>query len=278
MRRFRHTVEKAPSQFGWGVPVWNIGSTQRDGRVRVEVIDDGLEPSYECSARIQKILYQKLEPTGYNGKSVSQETQNFYFEEFKKFFVWKQEDDIIHDGWLTSARRKYSEVVSVARSNWEKNKKQDTRIGKNVYASWIKFWESKKFQKLKFSLSAPTADQLFYETHTRHVKKKKNFIGEGDDIMDDESEDEEEVVWIDKKSQQTYETFLKLRELHEAAGQPVDNNALFLEAVGGLDKKKRVYGVGSSKRIFYQSKNKSCTSSFAFAGEEENQRLKRQLL
>lgn len=64
--------------------------------------------------------------------------------------MWKQEDDIIHDGWLTSAKRKYSEVVSVARSNWEKNKKQDTRIGKNVYASWIKFWESKKFQKLSF--------------------------------------------------------------------------------------------------------------------------------
>ncbi|KAL8113773.1 hypothetical protein AgCh_020898 [Apium graveolens] len=94
----------------------------------------------------------------------------------------------------------------------------------------------------------------------------------------DESEDEEEVVWIDKKSQQTYETFLKLRELHEATGQPVDNNALFLEAVGGLDKKKRVYGVGSSKRLFYRSMNKPCTSSFAFAGEEENQRLKRQLL
>ncbi|XP_074328062.1 uncharacterized protein LOC141665973 [Apium graveolens] len=242
---------------------FGTSAPHRDGRVRVEVIDDVLEPSYECSARIRKIFYQNLEPGGYNWKSVSQETQRFYFEEFKKFFVWKQEDCIINDGWLANARRKYSEVISVAHSNWEKNKKEDIRIGKNIYVGWIEFWKYEEFQKLSLiqknnrhsevdglhsthtSGSAshrllatrlkiqykrvPTADQLFYETHTRH-----------------------------------------------ATGQPVDNNALFLEAVGGLDKKKKVYGVGLSKRLFYPSNNKPCMSSFA--GEEENQRLKRQLI
>ncbi|XP_063940803.1 uncharacterized protein LOC135149310 [Daucus carota subsp. sativus] len=82
------------------------------------------------------------------------------------------------------------------------------------------------------------------------------------------------VIWVDKKSQQTYETFLTLCELHEKAGEPVDKNAIFLQAAGGVDKKKRVYGVGSSQSLFYRSKTIPCSSSFADA---ENQKLQEEL-
>lgn len=53
-------------------------------------------------------------------------------------------------------------------------------------------------------------------------------------------------------------TILKLCELHEKAGHPVDKNAIFREAVGRVDKKKRVYGVGSSKIIFCRPTIISC--------------------
>lgn len=121
----------------------------------------------------------------------------------------------------------------------------------------------------------PTADEIFYLTHTRRVKKKKNVIGEaGENDIDDE---DVEIVWVDKKSQQIYETFLQLREQQEKSGKPVDRNALFLEVVGGPDKKNRVYGVGSSQSLFYQLPTIMPFTPFS-ATEEDNQLLKDQLI
>ncbi|KAK1394552.1 hypothetical protein POM88_013608 [Heracleum sosnowskyi] len=185
--------------------------------------------------------------------SISEETQIFYFAEFKKYFAWKQSDAVIYKGWLTNARRKYSEFVSVARSNWERYNRRDNRISLNVYLSWVEFWRTENFQK-KSSIQKsnrrsgvdgrpsthtsgsashrtvaarakvqkvhykrePTADLIFYLTHTKRVKTKKNPIAEAiENGMNDEdvevAEDAEddgnvEVVWIDKKSQKIYHT------------------------------------------------------------------------
>ncbi|KAK1373174.1 hypothetical protein POM88_029367 [Heracleum sosnowskyi] len=147
--------------------------------------------------------------------------------------------------WLANARRKYSEVVSIARGNWENHNRRDNRIGLDVYLSWVEFWRTEDFKK-KSSIQKsnrssgvegrpsthtsgsashrtvaarvkvqykrdPTADEVFYLTHTRRVKKKKNPIVEAREIgLDDEDveggEDDEnfEVVWVDKKSQRIY--------------------------------------------------------------------------
>ncbi|KAK1352048.1 hypothetical protein POM88_053762 [Heracleum sosnowskyi] len=229
---------------------WDIGLEQGDGRVRLEVIKGTLEPSNVCSKRNRLIMYERLEPTGYNWKCVSKETKDFYFEEFKKYFVWRQSDAVIYKGWLANARRKYSEVVSIARGNWENHNRRDNRIGLDVYLSWVEFWKTDDFKK-KSSIQKsnrcsgvdgrpsthtsgsashrivaarvkvqykrdPTADEIFYLTHTRRVKKKKNPIAEAREIgLDDEDveggEDDEnfEVVWVDQKSQRIYSTALR---------------------------------------------------------------------
>ncbi|XP_074380847.1 uncharacterized protein LOC141721694 [Apium graveolens] len=251
-------------------------------------------------------MYERLEPEGYNWKSISEETQSFYFEEFKKYFVWRQSDKIIYDGWKDCTRNKYSELVSVARSNWEKYNRRDKRIDKNVYLKWVEYWKILKFQtkcviqkknyrsgvdghpSTHTSGSAshrtvaarykiqhkrePTADVLFYMTHTRNVRLDGDIEDNGMDDEDGENGEEFEVVWVDKKSQQIYETFLVLCEQQEKSGELVDRNALFLKAVGGPDEKNRVYGLGSSQSIFYKPKTMHYPSSFAT--EEENQQLK----
>ena len=53
----------------------------------------------------------------------------------------------------------------------------------------------------------------------------------------------------------------------------MDKNALFLNAVGGPDKRNRVYGVGSSQSNFYRSATMPCTSTV----DEENEELKNKL-
>ncbi|KAK1359813.1 hypothetical protein POM88_044287 [Heracleum sosnowskyi] len=162
-----------------------------------------------------------------------------------KYFVWRQSDAVIYKGWLANARRKYSEVVSIARGNWENHNRRDNRIGLDVYLSWVEFWKTDDFKK-KSSIQKsnrcsgvdgrlsthtsgstshrivaarvkvqykrdPTTDEIFYLTHTRRVKKKKNPIAESREIgLDDEDvdgdEDDEnfEVVWVDQKSQRIY--------------------------------------------------------------------------
>lgn len=92
-------------------------------------------------------MYEQLEPTGYNWKSVSKSTNDFYFEEFKKYFVWRQSDAIIYNDWLANAKRKYSELVSNARSHWEYHNKRDNRVCMNVYLSWVEFWKTTEFKK-----------------------------------------------------------------------------------------------------------------------------------
>lgn len=123
----------------------------------------------------------------------------------------------------------------MARFNWEYHKKRDNRIGMKVYLSWVEFWKTSNFQtksliqksnrrsgvdgrpsthtsgsashktlaarlKLQYKRE-PTADEVSHEAHIRHLKKKKNLIGEaGENGMDDEDEDGE-TIWIDKRSQ-----------------------------------------------------------------------------
>lgn len=96
---------------------WIVGSTHSDGRLRVDVIDDILEPSNTCAHKITAIIYERLEPTGFNWKTVTNVTQDFYFEEFKKYFVWRPQlsDRVLFDAWLKSARRRYSDICYSAR-------------------------------------------------------------------------------------------------------------------------------------------------------------------
>ncbi|KAK1354708.1 hypothetical protein POM88_047964 [Heracleum sosnowskyi] len=222
---------------------WNLGSIHSDGREVVEGIKKILEPSNKVSAKNREIMFEQLEPTGYNWKSVSKSTQDFYWEEFKKYYVWRQSDAIVYKGWLDYARRNWVEFWKTTAFN------QKSAIQKSNRRSGVGGQPSSHTSgsashrtvaarmKIQYKCE-PTADQLFKLTHTRRVKKKKNLIGvDGEDCEDVE---EVETTWIDKKSQQIYETFLALCEQHKEAGLPVDKNALFLEATRGPDKKKRV--------------------------------------
>lgn len=63
-------------------------------------------------------------------------------------------------------------------------------------------------QKLQFKRD-PTVDEVFYYAHTRRLKKKKNLIIDAEENdMDDEDDEDVEVIWIDKKNQQIYVSFI----------------------------------------------------------------------
>ncbi|KAK1391356.1 hypothetical protein POM88_010412 [Heracleum sosnowskyi] len=59
----------------------------------------------------------------------------------------------------------------------------------------------------------PTADEVFFEAHTRHLKKRKYLIGEAGEISMDDEDEEDEVIWIDKKSQKKYHLSILVLDL-----------------------------------------------------------------
>ncbi|KAK1365020.1 hypothetical protein POM88_040581 [Heracleum sosnowskyi] len=73
---------------------WKVGTIHDDGRIRVEVIEGVLEPSNNCSKQITNIMHERLEPKGFAWKSVSKDTKQFYFEEFKKWYMKHGEKEL----------------------------------------------------------------------------------------------------------------------------------------------------------------------------------------
>ncbi|KAK1387559.1 hypothetical protein POM88_015737 [Heracleum sosnowskyi] len=90
--------------------LWRVGGMHYDGRQQIGVIKGLLKPSGKCSTRTRAIMYERLEPRGFTWKEVSKEAKQFYFKEFKKWFVWRQPDNVIYIAWLKSAAQRYTDL------------------------------------------------------------------------------------------------------------------------------------------------------------------------
>ncbi|KAL1805668.1 hypothetical protein ACET3Z_028736 [Daucus carota] len=101
-------------------PYWEVGSMHDDGRMRIEVICGLLEPSGRCARVITDSISERQDPDGFNWKAVSKEVKAFYFDEFKKSCVWRQDDKVIYKAWAKKAATRYSNFCCDARGKWEK--------------------------------------------------------------------------------------------------------------------------------------------------------------
>ncbi|KAK1369544.1 hypothetical protein POM88_035636 [Heracleum sosnowskyi] len=201
--------------------VWEVGTMHTDGRLCIEVIKGLLEPSCKCSHQITSIMHERLEPTGFTWKTVSKDTKEFYFEEFKKWFVWKQPDNIMYKAFLKNAAIRYKDLRSRARAHWETKPELSNRIGRDA-------------EKWKRN---PSPIEVFEHLHTKN---------------------HDNVTYIDKKSAAIAENIKTLRAERSkpadglSVPQPVNEIMLYYDAIGGRNKRNRVYGIGSSVDIFYE--------------------------
>ncbi|KAK1389980.1 hypothetical protein POM88_018158 [Heracleum sosnowskyi] len=255
--------------------VWKVGSMHNDGRLQVEIIRGVLQPSGKCSSMTSGIMHERLEPMGFTWKEVSEETKKFYFEEFKKYVVWREPEHLVYAAWLKSAPQRYTNLRCKARQLWEAGRLSN-RIGQNVWKSWIANWKSPEFQaksKIKKSnrKGGVDGDGPYPPTHTGGSKshssyaadlaekyKRKPYASEVHTYVHTKGHDEK--TWVDEKSAKIFEKLKVLRVEHSqpiegSIPQPVDENQLFYEAVGGRNKRNRIYGIGSSHDIFYESRS-----------------------
>ena len=65
----------------------------------------------------------------------------------QKWFVWRQENNVVYKAWLKSAALRYSSICCEARALWEKKGNPKNKIGMNVWLSWVEYWKTPEFKK-----------------------------------------------------------------------------------------------------------------------------------
>ncbi|XP_017217259.1 uncharacterized protein LOC108194834 [Daucus carota subsp. sativus] len=101
----------------------------------------------------------------------------------------------------------------------------------------------------------PTPADIYLLTHT--VKQDKK-------------------TFVTKKAEQVYKRVVEIREELsapiEGSDEPrvVDEDKIFLEAAGGLDKKNRVYGMGSLQSVIYGPGTSGSVTTSRYRGSNSN--------
>ncbi|KAK1364304.1 hypothetical protein POM88_039865 [Heracleum sosnowskyi] len=186
--------------------VWKVGSMHNDGRLKVEIIRGVLQPSGKCSSMTSGIMYERLEPRGFTWKEVSEETKKFYFEEFK-IEDWKSPE--------FQAKSKIKKSNRMGGVDGDGPYPPTHTGGSKSHSSYVAYLAEKYKRKLN-------ANDVYSYVHTK---------------------DHDEKTWVDEKSANVFEKLKTLRAERSqpiegsSIPQPVDENQLFYEAVGGRNKK-----------------------------------------
>lgn len=62
---------------------------------------------------ITKITKTRIDPAGSSWKKMTDETKEFYFEEFRKAYHWEEGMEVrVKEAWHTKASKRYSDILS----------------------------------------------------------------------------------------------------------------------------------------------------------------------
>ncbi|KAK1357992.1 hypothetical protein POM88_051248 [Heracleum sosnowskyi] len=244
--------------------------------------------NWKTDHQITNIMHERLEPTGYTWKTVSKDTKEFYFEEFKKWFVWKQPDNIMYKAFFKNAAIRYKDLRSRARAHWETKPELSNKIGRDVWLSWIEEWKTpecrakseKKRQNRRGGVddgdypATHTGGSASGRTHTARLAEKWKRNPSPIEVFEHlHTKNHDKVTYIDKKSAAIAENIKTLRAERSkpvdgsSVPQPVDDLMLYYDTIGGRNKRNRIYGIGSSVDIFYEPNG---NTSYHFSSLEPN--------
>ncbi|XP_057797434.1 uncharacterized protein LOC131013385 [Salvia miltiorrhiza] len=245
-------------------------SNSSTGRIMLTITPQGKIYQYEYVPKAcTRIFRQVRNPNGFNWKATHDDVKNLYFMEFKKHFMW---DDSIKQAvkldFMKIAARRYKDFVyEIKMAKDDPNKGRPPFIHEREWPDWLSYWRSEAVVKKsetakKCRMSEPEGPGT---GQVKHKGGSKSTLQIADEIAKKKGVDPNqcfydayEVLHVNKDGSYTdprFETVgRKIEELREQQSQPVDGSTepqevdmakIYLEAVGGLDKKKRLFGVGS---------------------------------
>ncbi|XP_057793214.1 uncharacterized protein LOC131009825 [Salvia miltiorrhiza] len=263
------------------VPTEASEATQT-GRTTLIIKYGKLHPLGMVPSVVTKIFKQVQNPEGYSWKLTPLSVKTAYFEEFKKHFTWDAAiESAVYKLWHACAARRYSDFVHDIK---ERRSKRPPFIHEDHWPNWNKYWDSDEV-KAKSEIAkkcrmseplGPGTGQAKHKGGSRSILQYAEEVGKRKGVEPTEClYDAYEILhknkdgtYTDERSRRIGE---KVQDIVVSQSQTVDDdsdppeidmNKVYVEAVGGLDKKKRMFGVGGLAASLRSSEQSSGTSQF----------------
>nr|GMC48952.1 uncharacterized protein LOC109156624 [Ipomoea batatas] len=186
----------------------------------------------------------------------SVDTVEFYWEEFKKSFDWDDaKTTLVYNAWEMKAKIRYADYISRLRKN-----SRPVYISPEIWTKWNEVWNSeegkKKTELAKKNRRGGVLNGVAQSTHTTgstpHVKVAAQLEGQlghypsyYELFKHTHTKQHDGETFIVEKAKQIHEQVATQRDMLTGTGEQVDDNQLYYDVVGGHDKKRRIYGLGS---------------------------------
>ncbi|XP_023730883.2 uncharacterized protein LOC111878594 [Lactuca sativa] len=221
-----------------------------------------LMPPGPCAHVISQSFKQRVDPEGYDWTQVSKEMRELYWEEFQKKCCWDETiDSLVRKAWARKVTQSYRQYLFNMRS--PKRKKhgfKPAHISQEVWNSCQLKWNTEEY-KLKSKQNKKNrrnsvADGVAKPTHNAgtacHLKIAFDFkrkLGHepphSELFLYTHTKNHVKVTFTNEKDRQIHAAYIEKREELEAKGVEFEEDKLFYAVVGGHDKKRRLYGLGS---------------------------------
>ncbi|PWA57863.1 hypothetical protein CTI12_AA405410 [Artemisia annua] len=267
----------------------NVIVTNSSPRSNVESSQNLLENSSQCSRVITRIFKERIDDGERNRfdlmgsyllaasdwRKVQQDTKNFYFEEFKKHYVWEPATETqVRTAWESKASERYTDFLRDIRRKMIK----PIFISQDTWAGFVGYWDTPEYKGKRETNSQNRLKGDGPSTHTggsvsyrEYAKKLETTLKRPPNPFElfvyTHTKNHDETTFIDKKAKTINDNVLRLREAHEAnhaegeSSQLVNESALYYEAVGGV-KKRNVYGLGSQALAYYPNTSTRTSATY----------------
>ncbi|XP_021612949.1 uncharacterized protein LOC110615416 [Manihot esculenta] len=196
-------------------------------RPYISLVNSVMQPSDPIARRITLIFKEKLVADGFCWKNLPEEVKEFYWQEFKKHFLWEEAiEQLMKIAWRKKAAERYRSLMCSVRNGKEKR----LSLTEGVMDACNPLGGKSETGGQSAGPSRHCGGSI---SQYRHQQQMDRFLTL-----------KEQASQIDNDSSQA---------------SYIDEAQLYFEAVGG-EKKRRVYDLGSQASVFFPNKTSASTS------------------
>ncbi|XP_043804434.1 uncharacterized protein LOC122721304 [Manihot esculenta] len=260
-------------------------------RPHISLVNSIMQPSDPIARRITLIFKEKLVADGYCWKNIPEEVKEFYWQEFKKDFLWEEAiEQLMKIAWRKKAAKRYRSLMCSVRNGKEKR----LSLTEGVMDAWQSAWGAteykEKCKKFSNNRKSETGGQgvgpsrhcggsISQYRHQEHMRERLGRDPLPHELFEATHKKKGTSEFVDARSKAIHDRFLTLKEQasqtdnNSSQASRIDEAQLYFEAVGG-EKKRRVYGLGSQASVFFPNKTFASTS---FTSAQQNQDLQNEM-
>ncbi|XP_021616559.1 uncharacterized protein LOC110617862 [Manihot esculenta] len=226
-------------------------------------------PSDPIARQITLIFKEKLVADGFCWKNVPEEVKEFYWQEFKKHFLWEEAiEQLMKIAWRKKAAEQYRSLMCSVRNGKEKR----LSLTEGVMDAWQSAWGATEYKEKckKFSNNrksetggqgaGPSRHYGGSISQYRHQQQMRERLGRDPlphELFEVIHKKKGTLEFVDARSKAIHQASQTDNDSSQASR--IDEAQLYFEAVGG-EKKRRVYGLGSQASVFFPNKTSASTS------------------